>query len=418
MKNYIIFGYNITGIGGAQLYYKNRISYLESIGYKTSIFSGISGKVEIDYLKKYDDFIINELDYLPSSFSKDTRRKVIYRIIHEINTDGSFLIESVGGNPTIWAELFADVLHARHICFNVAETQSVNCSNSILDYYYFKYKRGELYGINKSSLTNLFKNRYVVPTSQEYTFSPVCTNVVEDTVMYENIFPKSNFNIGGIWRTNKYSFLVTMDELYRYFISNSNFNYNLIIIGSGSKDNEKLIGKLFSSLSNVKLFILGYLYPIPKNLLESIDVFVCTAGSTRVPAYCGRPSIAVTVDLKNKLYPLGIFNYTTLNTNIPEETGKTLSDYLNMVLIDRFCSNHDVLDKELLHHGDVVKKNEDQMKRFNSNVPYEYYDVLKIRPQTFKEKVNAFLCKTIGVYATSKLRPSLHRLNNAFRRGK
>lgn len=409
MKKYIIFSYNITGMGGGQQYIYNKSKYLESINYEVYIYSAIRGKVFVEGLKKHRKFIIDALKYPPNAFNKRNISRILKRIIQEIGDYNSEIyVESDGGYETLWAELLAQKLRCKHLCLNVAEQQNKFYSSGFLEYMFFKYKRKELYGITKDSLRIMFDGVYDIEDSEKYTFSAHCTNVVDEhNIEYHISIPSADYNICGIWRTNKEGFIETIKNMVPFFDKYYNYKFNVVIIGSGSSENERVAKELLRNCYNVTIIFLGYIYPIPLSLLRRMDVFVSTAGSARIPVYYDIPSIAVTTGINQdgnlKFYPLGILNYTTTNTVVPVETEKKLSDFLDLVLFQKYCDNNPKLGFQNISNVKIEKEFKRQLDLFNTNIDKKYYDVLSIHPESVLEKVYTIIGSLFGVAVLSFL---------------
>lgn len=74
---YIIFTRSIAGIGGAEIYTRNKLLYLEKFSNKVHILSSRKGCSKIDELKKYKDNIIPECINDPFLYSKKQREIIL-----------------------------------------------------------------------------------------------------------------------------------------------------------------------------------------------------------------------------------------------------------------------------------------------------------------------------------------------------
>lgn len=402
MKKYVIFSYNITGMGGGQQYTFNKWRFLQKEGFDVFVFSTIEGTFVIKQFEVFERLIIKELRYPPLSFRYKHVKRIINRIIEIINAkeEDEIYIESDGGYETQWAEIVAKNIGKQHIIFSIAEQQNKQYSDMYLDYLYFKYKRNELYGITKDSLALIFKNKYTINDSDKFVFQAVSTNVVDELGEKDDFqFQPSDYNIAGIWRTNKEGFVSTIREIVPFLNEHKDYLFNIIIIGSGSNENEEVAFNIISNVKNARLYILGYIYPIPLTLLRKMDVFVSTSGSTRIPMYYGIPSISVTSAYDSdkgteKFYPLGIVNFTTSNAVIPEDNGYTLTRLLDMVLFEDYCDTHDSMGLQDTNLNDVSEFKK-QLCLFSGNT-LEYYDVFRIKAATKNERVFSIVGKIFG----------------------
>lgn len=415
-KKYIIFCYNITGMGGGQQYVYTKARFLEIQGYDVSVFSAIEGDIVIKWLEKYSSLIRRELKYPPSSFRYCYIQKVLNSIVDTFcGQYEDILVESNGGYETQWAEMVAQRLGAQHIVFNVAEQQNKTYSKDFLDYFYFKYQRQELYGITGDSLKIMFRNYKEIEDSAEYAFSAPCNNVVDeyDTTTKADL-PEADYNIGGIWRTNKEGFVEAMLSIVPFVKKHADMKFNLVIIGAGSQVNENRVKEEFAQHPNVNVVFLGFMYPIPMALLLDIDVFISTAGSSRVPMKYGIPSITVTsADMPDgsvKLYTLGILNYTTRNTVVPEDSGYSTDKLLEMIIFDKFCEHNQTLgmESERFVEEDELRK---ELSKYGQVGP-DYYDINTIRPSLRMEKAYSLIGRSVGAKALFALDKLGHNLKN------
>ena len=390
-------------MGGGQQFVYTKSNFLMHQGYDVSVYSTIEGKVIIEGLKQYERFILKELKYPPCSFRKTKIDMFVNSIISGL--EGKYdeiLIESDGGYETQWAEMIAEKLNAQHVIFSVAEQQNKRYSKDFLDYLYFKYQRKELYGIAKDSIKLLFKGYRNIEDSEKYFFSAPCNNVVDE---YDNTtvidLPKADYNIAGIWRTNKEGFVECMESITPFLSRHSDMTFNIVIIGAGSETNEKKVKKLFNNFPNVNSVFMGFMYPIPKSFILNMDVFVSTAGSSRIPIRYGIPSISVTSEITTdgfvKFYSLGILNYTTRNTVVPEDTGCKTDELLESVLIDGYCKSHPTLGMEKACFDEKIRLKEELSKY--GCVELHHYDINKISPILKIEKGYSLIGRTLGTKA-------------------
>ena len=79
MRKYIFFSTCVSGIGGGQLYIKNKAKYLSNKGYEVFAICYHGNKQKkIDFLKHY---IFDELENIPDAYSKSKQKKIIDKII-------------------------------------------------------------------------------------------------------------------------------------------------------------------------------------------------------------------------------------------------------------------------------------------------------------------------------------------------
>lgn len=420
MKLYIIFCYTICGFGGAQVYIKNKVEFLRRNDYEVIVFSCIHKNIYFDTLKVFSNNIHSELKYLPSVFTGRNRDLFLNQIISEVDFGQDLcLVESGGGNESLWAELVAKKIGGKHICFNIKEAQNALYTSEWKEFFDFKFRRNELFTINEHYFQYLLSSPNLIGSLQNFTFVANCTNVVDETIEFsKELLDYGDYKIGGIWRTNKEGFVETFSEMMGFLQEYSNFTFGIYIIGSGNTENENVIREMYSKLKNVQVFFLGYQYPIPMNLITSMDVFVSTAGSSRIPMRYDVPSITVTTQYdsstgKYTLVPIGILNYTTSSTIIPGENKCSLKDLLKMVLIDNYCkSNKKIgMNDAIFDHEEESKRQLDFFFKDSKN-NHDYYPTEEIKNKTTRYILYRIIGNIFGANALLDLDEFGHRLKS------
>ncbi len=405
MNAYIFFTYAITGLGGAQQHIKNKLMYLKETGFYVDVYSCIENKISIEEFNEYADHIYPELKYNPNILRTKDRDRIVNSIYDRFyGKYETIYIESSGGNESLWAELIASKLRCKHLCFNLNEVNSTNKSSAKTDFFSFKYDREELYTINRNFIRHLINREIAPETADRYAFRANCTNVVDESLAdYRVECEKADYNIAGIWRTGKEGFVETFENLTDFIEIHNDKTFNVFIIGSGDEDNERTVKEHLSRYSNVSSYFLGYQYPIPLGMILQMDVFISTAGSSRIPIEYSIPSITVTtVNNGNEkgFVPIGILDYTTTSTVYPDSNSNyTLRELLEMVLIDKYCLSHDKLGVAKKHSNkDVESEYKRELNAFiQSSNEISYFDISKILPRSRKEKGYKLIARLFGI---------------------
>ena len=150
----------------------------------------------------------------------------------------------------------------------------------------------------------------------------------------------------------------------------------------GGSPEQKDIDCIYDSVKdtdNLSVYVTGAIFPVPKHLLDKMDVFVSSAGAARTSSDAGYITIAVdAMDFD----AIGIVGYTTKeilhrNPDLPyDSTGKLLE----RILIDK---EFEGLSPQ------VAVSNPDFMEVFKSHMQYlddsvdtkEYYDIRNFKPK-------------------------------------
>ena len=147
----------------------------------------------------------------------------------------------------------------------------------------------------------------------------------------------------------------------------------------------KQIRLSMNECSNIHLIITGYMYPIPESLINNIDLFVSTAGSSICSYRYHRPTIMVHPSTGE---PVGILG-------LDDMKGKTMYDVMSDVsiydCIDRTLKNINNISYRYNYYEDYYQ---DMYKEFDRQLSFadiiqnrEYYDeklLMKIRTAYIK----------------------------------
>lgn len=377
-KLYIMFSNGIVGMGGGQMYTRNKIVYAQQCGFDVAIYSGQPGKIVIEELQKFEKNIKKELLLCPLVYHQKTVKRVIGEIAAECVGYDEIIIESGIAHMALWGELLADQLKCKHMVHLLDERNDLLVPEEYLDFYWFKHNRCELSGITKESLKMLFRNDSKITDDNSFFLTSLCQNVIDNECNFNFSLPDADYNLGTIGRLEKQYVIEAARAFAQIAIEHSDKIFNVLFIG-GSQDvqYEYAIKNLFNNISNVNLFMLGYIYPIPGDLVKKIDLFVSSAGSAGVSYRLGKVTISVdSVDLK----AIGILGYTTQRAlRRVDEPKQEIKDLVNQILFGELLKTLEFTPKNdaeqlglnvLDEHFEFLKKS-DQNK--------EYFDVMMLK---------------------------------------
>lgn len=373
MNKYIILTGTISGVGGAQLYTANKIKYLKDHGWEAQVFYYLQKKIYIDSLREFANNFIPDLQYSISSFSKRHIKRIVTMIAEPYRKYDRIIIESQILHLSFWGELIAQKVEGKHIV-NCLQEQFQELTDNEAAFLEFKVKRWEILNGSQTSYKRYFGSR----VKKEYDmFSnkmmPLCSNVVDPRIDIPlPQFEEGNLSILSLGRLNK-PYLIPMVEEIRRFANKYNRQvFNLIFVG-GSPDGkvEYIIKNYFIKQNNVRLYMLGYMLPIPQKLFCYVDVAIASSNSVLVSSQNGIPTIVIDAyDYK----AIGVYGYTTNETlKRKNETTMEISDLLEEILIfkkyeksDPKALSSDLIEETFKPQIDFVLKN---------NCSYCTYDV-------------------------------------------
>lgn len=401
---------SLRNIGGAEQYIYNKLKFLRKKGFEVYIISAFDGNFLIKDFEEFKPYIIPAIMYPPKIFRLIEINKTLDKIIGWVgNQLDDCIIESNSIDAACWGELIGAKLNAKHFIFNLQEKH--NYSPTQISFLKYKIERKELAGITSSSVGQMILKEEYEAKSEEF-FEAYCTNVVED--IEDGFSPKllkgARLNIGSIGRLEKEFLYKILLKLKVFFNDNKKDIFNLVLIGGSNKKVVTNIQKLFAGVKNVNLIITGYLYPIPKKLIDSCDLFISTAGSSYVSFNECVPTIqshpfsgnisSILGYTQNKKDDMFVENDIDLIDTIKKIEHKDLDITFP---VNRKEEYNDLMEKEFERQISIESKDRKQ----------EYYDVTKVKPNYTKKNLFYFLFgKILGGYKFQTVMESIRRFNN------
>lgn len=367
MKSYIFLTPNIFNVGGAQMYLKYKSEWLTEKGYKVIIISSKKGKYMINGLEKFKGFVVEGLYFYPHWFYK-RKRKRIEKILLNIIGDNTeeMIIESTSITVSVWGEIIAKYYNAKHLLYSLQENNEV-FDPEILNFLKFKNIRRELAGINPQSIPQIFKYKSINgPCLKAYSL-----NIPEDYDYFlVNEIAKADYTIASIGRLDKPFVMPLIKEIISFAQMHDDKYFNFLMIG-GSERNEivKTLEKMVRKTSNVRMYITGFIYPIPLKLLQLPDVFISSSGACRVSSQQNK--ITVSIDSHDHK-PIGIIGITTKNSIFRDDEPEVeLSVLLKEILFDKKYHPTMINDDKPLSYVDYT----DHLEFINkSDTSREYFN--------------------------------------------
>ena len=386
MKKYVIMNPLLAGMGGGQMYTRNKVLYMESQGWKVDVIYATCGNIIIKELQKYRN-VFPELIFPTCYFSKKKCNSIIKEIaalICDVKYD-EIVIESTYFATSLWAEAVSSLVGAKHLIYLIQEDNPVN-NSGMQQFFIFKHKRKELVSITDTSLQQMFRSFYPIPKEKSYWLPAYCNNVEADidSPWIETI-DKSRYDyvVGNLGRLEKPYLRYAITDFCNYAKSYRDKKFLLLVIGGTPNFNSVIIDYrrfISENTDNVEVVFTGYLYPIPIRLMDKCDVFFSSAGSSWVCARSGIPTI--TYD-GNDYRPIGVLGRTTYHGLYRDENEPVLDceQLMNQILIEK-------------KYPKVAASYQDNNPDFSSHVEYllglgkekQYFDVSLIKAESSIEK--------------------------------
>ena len=364
-------------MGGAEMYTNNKVKYLISTGWKVKVcFYVTAENVRLDGLLPFVGNCNSEMSLPLNFYSRNKREDIINKIIGDYTLSEETIVESHLPHLSIWAELVAKKLKGRHIV-NCIQEQPIDQTPRLAQYYEFKLKRREILNATEKSLQIRYFVNYYKPEYAQYTHNAkiICSNVVTDDIAPQVVLEKSNYNIVTIGRLDK-AYVPTMLEEVRSFVAaNGDKKFNFIVVGGSPGGRvESEVASFFQNTENIKVYTLGYVFPIPGALLDCCDVSIASANSIYVSYERGIPTIAVCAyDYQG----MGIFGETTQSIVIRKnEPQIPIRELLDDVLIKGKYKKKSLVEKKENESNLVLQEQIEYIE--NSKEKKEYYEVDRI----------------------------------------
>lgn len=313
MKKYIFLTPGISNMGGSEMFTYNKFRYLSTHGWDVNVFfCNEANSFLLQELVRFKENRILDLIYGISYLSYKEQDRIVKRIVEGVTAEDEVVVESHLFNMGMWGELIAARIGAKNI-LNFMEENIDQVNDEEAAFLEYKMRRYEILNATVKSFHRYFGSKYK-DDYEAYTHKYMrayCSNVVTRTVHSDIKFSKADYNILSIGRIDKPYVLPTFNEVKKFVHFYTEKTFNLIIIGGAPKDDvEKKIRELFKGVTNVQLYMFGYMYPVPANLIDINDVAIATANSVLVSSEEGVPTIAI--DIHDNL-PIGIYGRTTQN---------------------------------------------------------------------------------------------------------
>lgn len=409
-KLYVILTESIIKVGGAEIYVRNKYNYLKREGWDVLIVSMREGEIRIEDLKKYKSYIRTELQIHPFAYSVKRRKKIISTIISFVHTDYSqkIILESNSLRLSLWGELIAQQLQAKHLLYSLEERGTIN-GKGLLDFLRFKHQRKEFAGITHKSLPCLFAPFFQVPPEEAYELAASCNNSIEDIeCKWIQQLPVADYCIASLGRLEKPFVQTVLLDVNEFVSTHLDKTFTLLFIGGESSGTfvQEQIQRLFAKYSNVHVHITGFIFPIPLSLIRKADVFLSSAGSASTTFRLGIPTISYDV---RDWQPIGIMGKTTKHAMFRDNEVKVKgSDLLQEILVEKKYNFVAVpFEKKELDYSSHLAF----LSKSASNV--EYFDFSKYEISRIEE-IKIFIYKLLG-YRGYKMIEKFYSLRKAKR---
>lgn len=331
MKTYIILGAAGGYISGAPIYHRNKALYMQSKGWTVYYISCCSGTIYVDGLEK---FVIATCSFLcreASLFPKKRREALLGYIIERIPVMGDEVVIETGTYYTAyWGELLAKRLQCKHIIVYLDE-HNEGIEPEHAKFFHFKFKRGELACITPKTMLEIFNPFWNITMEEAVGIPCYCSNALEDYKSeLTGKIETGDYNIGYVGRLEKPVVQTIIEGVKEFAKLNEDKKIAFICYGGAEYSVVEGIKEQMKGISNMIVFVSGYLFPIPLEAVKKCHIFFSAAGSVLISVKAGIPTVRMNVYTNE---PDGFFQEigSTFYYRCPD--GDKVADYLNMFFI-------------------------------------------------------------------------------------
>ena len=402
---YILLTNALGGLGGGQFYVRNKVLWLQEHGWDVFVYESSEGgrdvSVVIPELQQWTDNNIPALFYPPSYHNHQIQEKVIKQVMGCVSKKyDTIVVESNTIPLSLWGEIVASRLFARHIVFLIGECVKIS-TEGIYEFYKYKHKRDELFSINAQAYKNLFQDFCEIQDSDVRFFYAGCHNEVVD-IRNEQLdkLPDADYTIGHFGRYKPY-YSEMLKQINAFALNNGNKSINLVMLGVDAKRLQQEAVLDCVTASNVSFCFLGACDKIPKSFFEKCDVVIASAGCAVISSE--HINAVVTMDVA-ECKPLGIYRYTTLDRTYKSQDAIGDSRNLEELLYDVLISK-EYLKKEMLispnlkvfgpeYQENIALSKEHTLEYFNT---HSLSNAIGLKPMIIKLLVHIGLYSLINV---------------------
>lgn len=317
MKYYLFLTNEVGNVGGGQLYIAHKSSFLQECGYKPLVCFFLDTEIKIDAFREYAGNFIREMQMPYGSCTSRIRTQAAEKILEILKRNGikkgdEVIFESYNNLTSLWGEWFSVYLQrrgykGRHLFYNIVEHPRF-VTGAQKELTLVKFGKGQLKCVKPTLLQKALPE--VDCGDTELTPGESSSrNVVDVECPGMNYERRGNFTILSLSRLDKPYIPYAMAAVAEFCRKHPDEEFDLIVVGDTSdKSVMRNAVKDIEKCRNIRLINLGYLFPIPKEVMRVSDVMLGVAGSVRLCYSEGVPSISID---SNDFKAIGIFGEDT-----------------------------------------------------------------------------------------------------------
>ena len=389
-KKYIFLTFGIGGYSGNPRYINHKCDYLKSQGWDVQVIAYHQGsEVALKNLRPFKDLIIPEFAFYPSWYNPIKRQRLLNKLASIVGLSEQMVIESTTLSMTVWGELLAKKLNAKHIVF-ITDEGIVVKNEPAYKFLMSKAQRKEFFSINVPCIRSIFSKFKEIENPEDYHWNAYGGAEVEKYPFPSfDELPEADYTITHFGRIKKY-FPYMIDQLKAFLESHKDKAFNIYFLGNLAGQEDELREQF--NLDNVHFVYQDEVPVIPVQVIEKSDIVIACAGCANLVKNNGGKAISMDV---NTNLPLGLIGYTTLDDNSfsgdypPND--KSLSQWLEDILIERH-------EYQKLQWSTAIYKGFDYQLRFVTPKDGVYLDVSGVEEKKLSHNKIGKAAMWLGLY--------------------
>ena len=352
IKTYCIITPQVSNMGGAQLYCLRRVNYLLKNGYNVKLIVGNDENFILE--NEFKATSILKIDEITEPLFIVSRQKTqqILSKIKEFLRDEDVIFESHLPALAIWGELIAKELKSKHIIYFLIEVSIKDFRYfQIKDYFIWKLKRNECYGVSNISLKLIFGEYFDEKYNNYINIGFDINELTENTNPdFLKEIPPHDFIIGTVARLSKTYITELINSSIKLSLKYPDLRFLLII--AGNDPDASILSRLrkkYLTNNNFSILFPGYINPIGKDFFRYLDVFVGmgTASVNSIAQKCATINIDPRTNLASGIFGVNNFNfaYDVSGTSLP------IHKYL-----EKFIDNENLIEQAGINGYNLYKK--------------------------------------------------------------
>ncbi|WP_225748727.1 hypothetical protein [Paraeggerthella sp. Marseille-Q4926] len=293
-KVYVFIQACLSGMGGAQLYVSAKSLWLARHSWDVIAVHGCGEKYDINYGRArivYDSLVLSR----PSTLKKSLTNRVIENIAAYIEKYDEIVIESGNLEASLWGELLAERLGAKHFIFSLMEVLPMMTQEE-RDFLAFKHARGEFAAIHAGTMWELFGESRCIDYEKNVLVARANPAAVELDFDI-GFLDRHDCVIGMISRLEKTYVVDAFEAVVLFAKNNPETSIAFVVIGDADIAACKAkLQALVEEAANLETYFMGTMCPIPLSLIRRFDMAIGKAGGALLCAEHGVPTLCFAVE--------------------------------------------------------------------------------------------------------------------------